>query len=93
MILGRKFKTCSVYGDPHYRTFDGKNYDFMGKCEYVLLKFKGSVDEYSFGITTKVNHKNIIMHFFHTQCRSEIVFFFRKAENMLSLDYSENGLS
>lgn len=29
---------CSAIGDPHYRTFDGKNFDFMGKCSYYLLK-------------------------------------------------------
>lgn len=29
---------CGAIGDPHYRTFDGKLFDFMGKCSYYLLK-------------------------------------------------------
>lgn len=29
---------CEAIGDPHYMTFDGKHFDFMGKCSYYLLK-------------------------------------------------------
>lgn len=32
---------CSAVGDPHYTTFDGKKYDFMGQCSYYLLETAG----------------------------------------------------
>ncbi|XP_065655006.1 mucin-2 isoform X5 [Hydra vulgaris] len=29
--------SCHIYGDPHIKTFDGKQYDMYGQCSYVLV--------------------------------------------------------
>lgn len=34
--------TCSTWGDSHFETYDGKDFDFQGACNYVLTK--GAID-------------------------------------------------
>ena len=41
---------CSAWGEGHYKTFDGKFFDFNGNCEYVFAK--GHISKHdSFTIT------------------------------------------
>ncbi|XP_054549618.1 zonadhesin [Talpa occidentalis] len=44
---------CFVYGDPHYLTFDGRPFSFMGKCTYILAQPCGNSTEPFFRVVAK----------------------------------------
>ncbi|KAL0605468.1 Zonadhesin [Plecturocebus cupreus] len=45
--------TCLVYGDPHYVTFDGRHFGFMGSCTYILAQPCGNSTDPFFRVTAK----------------------------------------
>jgi len=48
---------CSVSGDPHYKTFDRAQIDFMGTCEYTLARSLKDIGNCSFDITVQNEHR------------------------------------
>ncbi|XP_019406548.1 PREDICTED: mucin-5AC [Crocodylus porosus] len=76
--------TCTVYGDGHYISFDGKRYSFSGDCEYTLVQNYCGMNNSSQGGTFRVITENIPCGTTGTTCSKSIKVFMGNYELILS---------
>ncbi|XP_077866497.1 alpha-tectorin-like [Saccoglossus kowalevskii] len=51
---------CKIYGDPHFITFDGFRYSFMGMCSYHALYWCGNRGQEPVVTINTKNHRRLI---------------------------------
>ncbi|XP_058622663.1 mucin-2-like isoform X1 [Onychostoma macrolepis] len=75
------YGTCTIYGEGHFRTFDGRRYSFHGDCEHTITHdYCNSNPSPSFRLVTE----NIPCATTNSICSKSINLFFGKYEMILS---------
>ncbi|XP_055509563.1 intestinal mucin-like protein [Leucoraja erinacea] len=77
---------CKIWGDPHYRTFHGINYDFFGNCTYT------AVEE----IIPKYNFSVLVDNYYCIEgipksCPKQLIIFYK--ENIITISPTNNKLT
>ncbi|XP_067236755.1 mucin-2 [Chanodichthys erythropterus] len=80
------YGTCTIYGEGHFKTFDGKRYSFHGDCEHTIAHdYCDTNNNPSFRLVTE----NIPCSTSSTICSKSINLFFGRYELILS---KEDGI-
>ncbi|ROL54622.1 Mucin-5B [Anabarilius grahami] len=80
------YGTCTIYGEGHFKTFDGKRYSFHGDCEHTIAHdYCDTNNNPSFRLVTE----NIPCATSSTICSKSINLFFGRYELILS---EEDGI-
>ncbi|XDV53251.1 hypothetical protein PO909_021807 [Leuciscus waleckii] len=75
------YGTCTIYGEGHFKTFDGRKYSFHGDCEHTLAQDYCGKNFYpSFRLVTE----NIPCATANTICSKNINLFFGRYEMILT---------
>uniref|UniRef100_A0A8C1GCX6 VWFD domain-containing protein n=1 Tax=Cyprinus carpio TaxID=7962 RepID=A0A8C1GCX6_CYPCA len=81
------YGTCTIYGEGHFMTFDGKKYSFPGDCEHVLAHDNCNNDQSPYYL--RLVTENIPCGTSGTICSKSINLFFGRYKMILS---EENGI-
>ncbi|XP_072040245.1 IgGFc-binding protein-like [Amphiura filiformis] len=81
-LCNERYYKCFAAGDPHYRSFDGRRFDFQGRCKYTLVKslpgaphdFEVVVNNEQFRKKPVAVTKDVYVYFTHNEISYELRF-------------------